>query len=50
MFKIITKLFQFKYTLQFAISPLREKCPNRELFSVLIPLYSVQIQENTDQK
>ena len=31
-------------------STLREKCPNTELFLVRIFLYSVQIQENTDQK
>ena len=30
--------------------PLREKCPNTELFLVRIFLYSVRIQENTDQK
>ena len=30
--------------------PLREKCPNTEFFLVRIFLYSVQIQENTDQK
>ena len=29
---------------------LREKCPNTELFLVRIFLYSVQIQENTEQK
>ena len=29
---------------------LREKCPNAEFFLVPICLYSVQIQENTDQK
>ena len=29
---------------------LREKCPNTELFLVSIFLYSVRIQENTDQK
>ena len=29
---------------------LREKCPNAELFLVSIFLYSVQIQENMDQK
>ena len=29
---------------------LREKCPNMELFLVRIFLYSVRIQENTDQK
>ena len=29
---------------------LREKCPNTELFLVLSALYSVRIQENTDQK
>ena len=29
---------------------LREKCPNTELFLVRIFVYSVQIQENTDQK
>ena len=29
---------------------LREKCPNTELFLVRIFLYSVGIQENTDQK
>ena len=28
---------------------LREKCPDTELFLVLIFLYSVQIQENTDR-
>ena len=29
---------------------LREKCPNTEFFLVRIFFYSVQIQENTDQK
>ena len=29
---------------------LREKCPNTECFLVRIFLYSVRIQENTDQK
>ena len=29
---------------------LREKCPNTEFFLVLIFLYSVRTQENTDQK
>ena len=29
---------------------LREKCPNTEFFPVRIFLYSVRIQENTDQK
>ena len=29
---------------------LREKCPNTEFFLVSIFLYSVRIQENTDQK
>ena len=29
---------------------LHEKCPNMEIFLVRIFLYSVQIQENTDQK
>ena len=29
---------------------LREKCPNTELFLVRIFLYSVRIQENTNQK
>ena len=29
---------------------LREKCPNTEFFLVLTFLYSVRIQENTDQK
>ena len=29
---------------------LREKCPNTEFFLVRIFLYSVRIQENTDQK
>ena len=29
---------------------LREKCPNTEFFLVCIFLYSVRIQENTDQK
>ena len=29
---------------------LREKCPNTEFFLVRIFLYSVQIQENTDQE
>ena len=28
----------------------REKCPNTELFLACIFLYSVRIQENTDQK
>ena len=31
-------------------APLHEKSPNRELFPVYIFLYSVRIQENTDQK
>ena len=30
--------------------PLREKCPNTVFFLFRISLYSVQIQENTDQK
>ena len=29
---------------------LREKCPNTEVFLVRISLYSVRMQENTDQK
>ena len=29
---------------------LREKCPNTKFFLVLIFLYSIRIQENTDQK
>ena len=29
---------------------LREKCPNTEFFLVRIFMYSVQIEENTDQK
>ena len=29
---------------------LREKCPNTELFLVLIFVYSDRIQQNTDQK
>ena len=29
---------------------LREKCPNTEFFLVRIFLYTVQIQENTDQE
>ena len=29
---------------------LREKCPNTELFLVLIFQYSVRVPENTDQK
>ena len=37
---------QVKYQSQ----PLREKCPNTELILVRVFLYSVQIQENTDQK
>ena len=31
-------------------TPLREKCPNTELFLVCIFLYSMRIQETTDQK
>ena len=32
------------------INSLREKCPNMEIFLFYIFLYSVQIQENIDQK
>ena len=32
------------------MSSLREKCPNTEFFLVRFFLYSVRIQENTDQK
>ena len=32
------------------VRTLREKCPNTEFFQVRIFLYSVQRQENTDQK
>ena len=32
------------------INSLREKCPNTEFLLVSIFLYSVRIQENTDQK
>ena len=32
------------------IGALRKKCPNTELFLVRILLYSVRIQENTDEK
>ena len=34
----------------FPTPSLREKCPNTEFFLVRIFLYSVWIQENTDQK
>ena len=33
-----------------SFATLPEKCPNTEFFLVCIFLYSVQIQENTDQK
>ena len=33
-----------------SIYSLREKCPNTEFFLVRIFLYSVRIQENTNQK
>ena len=33
-----------------AVSAIAWKCPNTELFLVRIFLYSVRIQENTDQK
>ena len=36
--------------LNFDKSTLREKCPNTELFLVRTFLYSVGIQENTEQK
>ena len=34
----------------FDLTTLHEKCPNTELLLIRIFLYSVQIQENTDQK
>ena len=34
----------------FLNQPMREKCPNAELFLVRIFLYSVRIQENMDQR
>ena len=40
----------FQNTLNLRRPTLREKCPNTELFLIRIFLYSVQIQENTDQK
>ena len=39
-----------KYFTRFSYFPLREKCPNTEFFLVSIFLYSIRIQENTDQK
>ena len=46
--------FNFKKTIDFRSQvmclTLRGKCPNKELFLVGIFLYSVRIQENTDQK
>ena len=33
-----------------AFYPLRENCPDTELFLVRILLYSVWVQENKDQK
>ena len=49
--KKVTTLTQiFIYFTNVLKPTLREKCPNRELFLVLIFLYSVQIQENRDQK
>ena len=34
----------------YKFQPLREKCPNTELFQVRFFLYLVRMQENTDQK
>ena len=49
--KKVTTLTQiFIYFTNVLKLALREKCPNRELFPVLIFLYSVQIEENRDQK
>ena len=56
------KKMQIKLTINFKIAlkvtaniskiqtTLREKCPNTELFLVRVCLYSVRIQENTDQE
>ena len=46
-FPEILEKFEFP---RFSKLALREKCPNTELFLVHIFLYSVRIQENTDQK
>ena len=49
--KKVTTLIQiFIYFTNVLKLALREKCPNRELFLVLIFLYSVQILENKEQK
>ena len=47
LFLLIQFMKNWLYSQAFA---LREKCPNTELFLVRIFLYSVQIQENTDQR
>ena len=58
---IIYKSFKFSENFSFLVfccygyftvfsMSLREKCPNTELFLVRIFMYSVRIQENTDQK
>ena len=48
--KILLKLAIYHQITGRQITTLREKRPNREFFLVRIFLYSVQIQENTDQK
>ena len=45
-----TPLFFRYYSNHFLQIELREKCPNTELFLVRIFLYSIRIQENTEQK
>ena len=48
---LISSLVRRKFLkMKCQIKALREKCPNMELFSVCIFLYSVGIQEDTDQK
>ena len=41
---------KWKFPKCLASPSLRDKCPNTKLFLVRILLYSVRIQENTDQK
>ena len=46
--KLLT--FLISRGIMFHTFALREECPNTELFLVRIFLYSVRIQDNTDQK
>ena len=46
----ITNLWSYYKVVRGRLQSLREKCPSTELFLVRIFLYSVWIQENTDQK